>query len=198
MKKILIIIIACVAMISCSKESQLDRTIFIPDQDNSSLPAYTEWGYNNFGAEWERTYFLASQDIIPCKVMFRNDSLHLLLSGIYGKTYPRQTMSLTFVFPSEKLAKYDDLLNLHKKTLNLNNNCLVKMQINKAAEQTLNIVSGEFVFKRAQLLKVDDVENRVILSGTFDFQFLGASDFPESFSDGRFDFGITAKEFYSY
>ena len=65
-------------------------------------------------------------------------------------------------------------------------------------EKVINVIRGNLDFKRAQLLKVDDVVNRIILSGTFELQFFGTGSFPESFSDGRFDFGITSKDFYSY
>ena len=185
-------------MISCSKEEpQLDRTIFVPDEINPSLPAYSEWGYNVFGAKYERTYFMANESIVPCKIMCRNDSTILLMQGVVGNDYPRQKMDLTFIFPSERITNYNDLIIFNKKLIDLNAGCVVKMTVDNT-EKTLNILNGMLNFKRAQLLSIDGIVNRVILSGTFDFQFLGANSFPESFSYGRFDFGITENEFYNF
>ena len=195
MKKNIFIAIACITIFSCSREeSQLDRTIFIPDEMDSNLPAYTESGYNVFGAKYERTYFKANQNIVPCKIMYSNDSTRLLMQGLSGN-YPQQEMSLTFTFPSEHITNYNDLIIFHKKVVDLSNGCVVKM-ITNSSEKTLDVISGDLNFKRAQRLSVDDVENRIILSGTFEFQLLGTASFPEKFSNGRFDFGITKNEFY--
>jgi len=197
MKKIFFIFIACTAIISCGKEeSQLNRTIFIPDENNRNLPAYTEWGYNSFGAKYERSYFLASNKLIPCKILYRNDSLHFSLHGDFGDK-PHDKMSLIFSFPFETINNYKDLLKLHKKIIDIKSNCIVKLIVNDH-ERTLNGASGELSFKRIQLLSVDDIANRAILSGIFEVRFLGSNQFPESFSDGRFDFGITDREFYFF
>ena len=197
MKKYIFIIIACMTIVSCSKEDpQLNRTIFIPDENDTGLPAYTEWGYNVFGAKYERTYFKASESIVPCKIMYRNDSIHFLMQGVIGSNYSNNNMALTFIFPSERITNHNDFITFHKKVIDLSDGCVVKM-ITDDNEKVLNITKGELNFKRAQLLSVDDVANRVILSGTFDIQFVGAGSFPENFSDGRFDFGITEREFYN-
>ena len=194
MKKYIFFIIACISVISCS-EDELDKTIFIPDENDQRLPAYTEWGYNSFGAKYERAYFLARYDIIPCKITYRNNSISFLVSGVYDSS--QRMMSLSITFPSERVEHYSDLLILHQKNIDLSTNCTVKLTIN-GTEKVINVTSGSLNFKRAQLLKIDDVVNRVILSGTFEFQFLGTNSFPESFSNGRFDFGITSSELYSY
>jgi len=193
-------ILLFVLFTACSKDV-LDRTIFIPDEDDSNLPAYTEWGYNTFGAEYDRDYFLVSQKIVPCKIVYKSDSLQFLLSGIhiasnyYAPNYKTE-MSLFFVFPVEKMRDYRDLLQLHKKEIDLATDCIVKMTVNKQ-ETILTISKGKLHFKRAQLLSVDDKENRVILSGTFDLIFL-ENGWPVSISDGRFDLGITEKVFYAF
>ena len=43
-----------IILASCSKEFELDKSVFIPDKDYPDLPAYTEWGYNTFGALYDR------------------------------------------------------------------------------------------------------------------------------------------------
>ena len=196
MKKYIFIVIAFVTIISCSKsESELDRTIFIPDENNPNLPEYSEWGYNAFGAIYERTYFVASNNIIPCKIMYSNDSIRFFMQGVMGNDYPNKKMSLAFTFPSEVIAEYNDLIILNKKVIDLRSNCVVMMAV-EDNEKKLDIIKGKLDFKRVQQLRVDDIANRVILSGTFDIQFVGAGSFPENLSDGRFDFGITEREFY--
>jgi len=198
MKKYVSVFIAFSVILSCDKElPQLDRTIFIPDAKTPELPAYTEWGYNSFGAIYERTYFLANKDIIPCKIAYSNDSLHFLMNGKYGSQYPYEEMSLTFIFPSVIVTDYRDLVALHDKTIDLSSNCVVTMTA-KGSERTLDVETGTLHFKRVQLLSVDDIANRAILSGTFEIKFRTSTMFSENFSDGRFDFGITNNEFTYY
>jgi len=194
MKKLIFFVITCITIFSCSKDSELNRTIFIPDEKNPQLPAYTEWGYNSFGAMYELTYFLANQSIIPCKIVYQNDSLRFLMSGVYGNENPRKKMSFIFIFPFEIIEDYKDLMLLDNKKINLRSDCKTLM-ITENNIRTLEISAGELHFKRVQLLKVDEVDNRAILSGTFEIKFIGYNLFPENFSDGRFDFGITNREF---
>ena len=193
MKKICFILLIFILFSSCSKDV-LDRTIFIPDENDNSLPAYTEWGYNTFGAEYERNYFLVSYDIVPCKILFKDNQLQFSLSG---KIRYNQEMTLLFIFPSSQINDYKELLQLHKKEIDLSaENCIVKIMQN-GNEQILDVFEGKLFFKRAQLLSVDDQVNRVILSGTFEVNFL-QNNFPTRISNGRFDLGITKNIFYTY
>ena len=198
MKKIITAAFSCLAMLACSSnDEQLDDTVFIPDDNDQNLPAYTEWGYNSFGAKYERTYFLASKAIVPCKIFSRNDSLHLLINGVRVSPEHSSTMSITVIFLCPQITVYNDLLVLHKATVDLSVDCTVKLMID-GSERTVQVEQGELNFKRVQLLKVDDIVNRIILSGTFGFMYSGANSFPETVSDGRFDFGITSREFFAY
>jgi hypothetical protein len=179
---------------SCSKDV-LDRTIFIPDQEDHNLPAYTEWGYNTFGAEYERDYFLVSNKIIPCKILYRDNYLQFTLFGVIRE---RKEMALTFIFPFTFTENdYKDLVQLHGVRIDLSkDDCTVKITQNDT-DTILDIFEGELYFKRVQILSVDDKINRVILSGFFDLRFL-QNDFPTSISNGRFDLGITKNVYYSY
>jgi len=193
MKKIYLTLFIGVLLFSCKKDV-LDRTIFIPDEIDPSLPAYTEEGYNSFGAEYERGYFLVSNAIIPCKISSDGNQVLFLLDGnlhSYSQ-YSADRMSLTFNFPFSAISNVQDLLQLNDAVINLSSGCLVKKN-----NDTLNVASGTLHFKRAQLLRVDDVVNRVILSGTFELTFV-ENGFPTSISNGRFDLGITDKVFYRY
>jgi len=191
MKKILLIITVCISICSCGYEgSELNRTIFIPDENDHNLPAYTEWGYNSFGAVYERTYYLASEVYLPCKIMYRNDSLRLLLTGVLSESILPKKLELLFAFPSEPVNSYNDLLPLHNRRVDLKTETEVQMTTGDGVTNVLDIISGEFYFKRVQLLSVDEKENRVILSGTFYLTYRTDNGFSSSFSNGRFDFGI--------
>jgi hypothetical protein len=195
MKKNIFLLLVICLLASCTKEDVLDRTIFIPDESNPELPAYTEWGYNSFGAKYERSYFLASNSIIPCKVLYQNGELQFSLAGYVDA---RQKMTLSFGFPLQSISDYSDLIQLNNMEINLTNgDCTVKMSRNNSNEETLNVLSGTLYFKRAQLLTIDDNPNRAILSGTFTLQFMRGS-FPETISNGRFDMGINNDVFYVY
>jgi len=198
--KITIFALICIIMAACSvAPSELDRTIFVPDPDDYNLPAYTEWGYNSFGAVIERDYFVVSQSIIPCKILYQNGTLLMEISGIL-KSNSTTNMSLSFNFPSDVVCnKYDDLLFLNQKTIDLTAaDCVVTMKVGNANADTLQVTGGELYFKHVQLLSIEDTPNRVILSGTFFVQYLkDGVVFPVTIKDGRFDFGITNEFFYS-
>ena len=196
MKKSCFILLIITLLSACSKDV-MDRTIFIPDENDYNLPAYTEWGYNSFGAEYEREYFLASNSIIPCKITYHDNQLQFALSGIITGYYWKTT-TLSFIFPpSTPMPDYTDLVKLDGVKINLTDNgCMVKME-QDGDETTLTVVEGELYFKRTQLLSIDDKVNRVILSGTFDLRFLQNNQ-PSYLSNGRFDLGITKNVFYSY
>ena len=197
MKKYGLTVIILLTICSCSYEDSMEKTVFIPDEENRNLPAYTEWGYNSFGAKYERTYFTSANDIVPCKVIYRNGILNFHISGRVGSGYNNGTeMTLTFSFPislideHKPMNEYKDLMILHKSEIDLTNeSCEVKI-IKNSQTEILSLLSGHLAFKRAQLLRIDDKENRVILSGTFDVRFL-RNELPEVLSNGRFDFGIT-------
>ena len=192
MKRLYLVVVIGVLLSSCSKEV-MDRTIFIPDEIDRELPAYTEWGYNSFGAEYERDYFLVSNQIDPCKIVYNNYRLQFSLHGTnhFGK------MSLVFIFPSLEVRDFKDLMQLHDQKIDLSGGgCVVKI-LQDSIESVLDGVSGELYFKRAQLLSIDEKVNRVILSGTFELHFM-KGDFPSYISNGRFDVGITKNVFYSY
>jgi len=191
MKKIYLIVVIGALLASCDREV-MDRTIFIPDEDDPTLPAYTEWGYNSFGAEYERDYFLVSNNIEPCKIVYSNNLLQFSLNGIIHSS--KEKMTLKFVFPSTPIQDFRDLVQLSNKKINLSDSrCTIN--ILQDSSNVFNEFRGELYFKRAQLLSIDDKENRVILSGTFELQFLQDGS-PSYLSDGRFDVGITKKLFF--
>jgi len=192
MKRYFLYTVILLALCSCTYDL-LEKTIFIPDENDGNLPAYTEWGYNSFGAEYERWYFFATYDIVPCKVVYQDGILNFTLCGCIGPTFSFWSninkINLTFSFPTSTIKDFRDLMILHKKEIDLtDSSCEVVMTIDSQKE-VLSVLSGRLNFKRAQLLRLDDKENRVILSGIFNLQFLD-EDMPVSISNGRFDLGI--------
>jgi hypothetical protein len=184
---------------ACRYGEELDRTIFIADEDDHNLPAYSEWGYNAFGAKYERSYFLSSNNITPCKAVYKEGILHFSLHGYLNlpevnANSRQQQMSLTFSFPSSTKETYQDLQKLGETDIDLSL-CTVEIKRDNVAVEIEN-VSGHLIFKRTQLLRIDGVENRVILSGTFDMSFFN-NNIPNKISNGRFDVGIN-DDFYSF
>lgn len=195
MKNILyILIITLVVATGCSKEAELNDSIYVPDHDYSDLPAYTEWGYNTFGIIWERKYFTYSTNEIPLKIIKNNDTISLLFQGNNPYDYSYGYMALKFSFTDPNILEYTDLLAYNDHTINfIEDNVSVDLTLGDT--RALNILDGEIHFKRAQTLFVDDQEEQIILSGTFSLKFL-ENDIPESMTNGRFDFGINDDIFY--
>ncbi|MDR2915548.1 MAG: hypothetical protein LBV74_12060 [Tannerella sp.] len=193
MRKFFYAILPIFLMMSSCSEDEMTRTIFIADKDNPMLPAYTEWGYNSFGAIYDRNYFLVSKTVTPCKITYDKGLLNFYL---IGKLEHNGNMVLTFSFPASPMSRYKDLIALNNTTMNLpDDNCTVTIEIN-GNKNIITPMSGNLTFKRAQLLKIDGEENRVILSGLFELRFLRDGR-PEAISNGRFDIGIN-EDFYSF
>ena len=188
------------SLVSC--ENEIDRTIFIPDEEDINLPAYTEWGYNSFGAIYERQYFLASENYVPCKIVYKDGFLNFSLTGyvaggVMYDYYQAGKMGMIISFPFSKVIDYKGLLALDQQEIDLSTpNVHLSVTLGEGSGVAMEIISGELYFKRAQLLRIDEQENRVILSGTFNIRFL-RNGLPEIISDGRFDVGIN-KDFYSF
>ena len=180
---------------SCATTDEMEQTIFVPDEINSELPAYTEWGYNSFGAMYERTYFLAANDIVPCKITIQNGIMTFSLSGRITNNSSwnnRENMTLYFSFPiSETIRTYNDLIVLHQKEIDFSDtSCDIKMNRNSSSTN-INVLSGKLHFNRVQLLRINEKDDRAILSGTFDLTFL-RNELPEALTKGRFDIGISS------
>ena len=193
MKKFFYVILVVSLIANSCYQEEMDRTIFIADKDDQNLPAYTEWGYNSFGALYERRYFLSSNKVIPCKVTYEKGLLNFNLTGKIDRD---SEMVLRFSFPVPQMNHYKDLTALNNTTINMtDDNCSVKIETNNN-EDVITLINGSLTFKRAQLLKIDGEENRVLLSGVFELRFIRKGR-PETISDGRFDIGIN-NDFYFF
>jgi len=204
MKKLIIYFPITMLLITaaCSDETELKKSVFIPDDVYSDLPAYTEWGYNTFGAYYDMIPFISTESGVPAKMINTGGKTSFLLKGhmsqgyYYYYDYNNET-SLIFDFYSFDPQVYTDLISLDNLTVDLTSStCRVRV-LSDTANYDLNILNGEIVFKRAQNLLVDKKMVEVILSGTFEFQAL-INDEPISVTLGRFDVGIGKDNFYRY
>jgi hypothetical protein len=202
MKKHLFIFSTIVLIfVGCSKENELKKSVFINDNEYTDLPAYSEWGYNTFGAYYDRELFVSNNDIVPAKVIVSNNAMSFVLGGQKGNDYyysdSYKEMTMTFKMSGFAPEKYTNLTVLNDTILDLTKPEYQVFVSIDTMEYTANILSGELTFKRAQNLLVDKIQIEIILSGYFEFKAL-IKEKPVTISNGRFDVGISPDNFYSY
>lgn len=195
--------IALLFIAACSDEAELTKSVFIPDDENPSLPAYTEWGYNTFGAYYERDVFIYNDWEIPAKIIVTGGKTSFVLTGqkgsrdYYGYGNAENKMVLTFDMQGYLPRAYTDLVILNDTIFDLTKN---GNQVYFTLDEIISdaqILNGKLEFKRAQQLLVDTKQIEVILSGYFELQAL-VDEEPISISLGRFDVGIGPSNFFNY
>ncbi|MDR0792864.1 MAG: hypothetical protein LBE82_06110 [Chitinophagaceae bacterium] len=195
MKKFIFIALI-VGLCACSKGNDLGQSIWVYDPNNTDLPAYSEWGYNTFGAYYDRAPFVSNTQT-PATILISNDTLIFNLKGVL-LSGGVQDMTLTFriVKPDWNINTYPDLVSLNQTNFDLTQpNCQVSFR-SQSGEDTLKLTSGNLQFKRAQHLFVDGQSVETILSGVFAFSSTQNSDILPV-TDGRFDVGIGTQNFAS-
>ncbi|HEX2396377.1 MAG TPA: hypothetical protein VHI78_13605 [Bacteroidales bacterium] len=208
MKQIVIIFALFVVITACDKsEYDLEKSIYVPDDEYNALPAYTEWGYNTFGAFYERKLFIFNDAEIPAKVIHTDNLAKFILTGsllepspyvVYnGFSYYGPTMSLSFDLPDFHPETYEDLIDLNNKTFDLTDPNLNVTAVVGPDTLDMGIFNGQLQFRKAQHLLVDKQPINVILSGYFGFQAL-VNGKPISMAHGRFDVGIDEYDFARY
>jgi hypothetical protein len=200
MKKLLLIFSTSILIfLACSKENELKKSVFVYDEEFIDLPAYSEWGYNTFGAYYDRTPFVSNNTIVPAKVIVQNNAMSFVLAGPKQSEsyYSNSEMTMTFKMPGFTPADYTGLLQLNDTVIDLSKSPYQVLVSIDTTHYTATILSGELMFKRAQNLMVDKKQIEVILSGYFEFKAL-INNKPITVSDGRFDVGISSDNFYRY
>lgn len=192
---IAILAVIVLTLNSCKKDNELSQSVFVSDPDNPDLPAYSEWGYNTFGAYYDREAFVASSSDIPVKVVVHDSATSFVFSGYKG--YGSSKMSMTFIISGLLPNSYQDLVLLNDTVFNLLKPAITVTITEGLTTVPITILEGQLTFKRAQNLFVDKVQKEVILSGYFDFKAL-INNVPVTISDGRFDVGIQNETFYKY
>jgi len=184
----------------CSKENELKKSVMVYDKEFTDLPAYTEWGYNTFGAYYDREVFSWNNEMVPAKVIVSDNEMLFILDGQKGTSYyydNSEEMTLTLKLGGFVPGKYTDLTILNDTIFDLTNPAYQVIVSIDTTKYKATILSGEFTFKRAQNLLVDKKQVEVILSGYFEFKALINAK-PITVSDGRFDVGIGPDNFYMY
>jgi hypothetical protein len=188
---------------SCSKEYELDKSIFIPDKDYPSLPAYTEWGYNTFGALYDREPFVNTDFSVPTKIICTGGKTSFSLKGHMGESryyyYESndEPIILNFDLIGFEPESLSDLIELNDTIIDLTNPlCEVSITLD-TVKYSATVLNGSLNFKRAQNLFIDKQQYEIILSGIFDFQAIINNE-PTTISMGRFDVGIANDNFFKY
>lgn len=194
-----VFLIVCCGVWACSEETELRKSIFFADPDFPELPKYSEWGYNTFGAYYDRQPFISNETEVPLKVVQTDGKTSFVFTGQKGVGYLEDSgsFSITITVAGSQAENYSDLIKFHNTTLQLADSALTVMVTGEVPADTVDILQGEFQFVRAQLLLVDQKQTEVILSGTFAFQALVDGQ-PVSVSDGRFDVAVQEYNFFRY
>lgn len=188
---------------SCSKEYELDKSIYISDKDYPSLPAYTEWGYNTFGALYDREPLVNTNYSVPTKIICTGGKTSFSLKGhLGGSEYyyygsNENPIILNFDLLGFEPETLSDLIELNDTIIDLTNPLCKVSMASDTVNYSITVLNGSLNFKRAQNLIVDKQPYEIILSGIFDFQALINNE-PTSISMGRFDVGIANDNFFKY
>jgi hypothetical protein len=197
MKTLIKILIIAISFIfnacSYSDDIELSRSVFINDPTNPGLPAYSEWGYNTFGAYIDRKVFVSENYELPTKIIVNGDTLKMQFRGRMNNL----PTTLRFWFIGYNPLSFKDLTSFNDKKIDLkSDNCIITYTENNVTK-TLRIIEGEMHFVKAQNLYIDKELTRTILSGKFQFKTFFDNE-PIAITNGRFDFGIGYENFYNF
>ncbi len=193
-KAIYVLIFTFLVISGCSKDYDLGKTVFFSDPDYPDLPMYSEWGYNTFGAYYDRKVFTSANDITPLKVIVKDGYTFFRFSG---RLNSYQEMTMIFSMDDFLPDTYDELIYLDNKSIDLKDPHYSVIVIIDDVEQLTTLLNGHLDFKKAQNLIVDKVAEEVILSGVFEFQLV-VDDEPFTISRGRFDMGVGYDNFFKF
>ncbi len=191
MKNIAYLILAlATALCGCSRESDLKKSIFIPDPDDANMPSYTEWGYNTFGAYINRDIFIYSDSQIPLQISVKGNTTVFQLVGKTGDFLTSKTStSLSFQVTNVAPTSPEGLDVLNKKVFQLTDPAVEVYLEQNGRRSKLAIRTGTLTFERVQRVTIDRKYSQMILSGYFDISATLNGGLI-SISDGRFDVGI--------
>ena len=190
-------IIFFLILLSGCFEADLQRSIYLPDDEFPELPKYSEWGYNTFGAFVDRQPFVSNDAETPIKVVAEPGRTSFRFTGQRGLFMTGEPFAISFVLPDLQPETYDDLMLLHNSSWDLASEDTDVIFTEGVAKDTIEVLNGYLNFKRVQYLIVDQKAEQVILSGVFEFQVI-RKGIPITVSNGRFDVGVADHNFYRY
>ncbi|MCW3789565.1 hypothetical protein [Plebeiibacterium sediminum] len=188
-----ILFLLLVVLAGCSDDDlYLEESVFIEDPEVPGLPIYSEYGYNTFGVRYDRDVITNNTADYPLKVIVSDGSCSFNFNG--RKDYYNDfniTLKLDNYLPNDEY----DLLDLNNQVIDLTGEQVDVEIEDNGKEESVEILNGQFTFKKVQRLTVDEVESGVILSGVFDFKAIINGE-PVAFSYGRFDVIISYSNFF--
>lgn len=186
-----------VGMVGCDTEQKFEKSVFIPDSMNPDLPIYSEFGYNTFGAYFDRAPFISEELETPCKIVVADGATQLILKGVRKNQFATEPMQLAFTISDLNPVDLNGLAVLHQRSIDLLNE-QVQVTIKSGAggtELPVEIIEGTLTFVRYQNVFVDLRPQQIILSGEFALTFTLEGQ-PMAIKSGRFDFGISPGNFF--
>lgn len=194
MSKILLFILAVsIGLIGCDTEYELKQSVFIADPDYPGLPQYSEWGYNTFGAYYDRVPFTSDYEEAPAKVSVSGGTTTLSLYG--NKGTGGESIELSITIPRFAPDDVSGLVALHEVEFDLTDEGIdVALSID-GMPTAIQVQEGFLRISRAQSLIVDGQFRQVIWSGRFEMKLLHHNT-GVTLSDGRFDLGIGPDNFF--
>ena len=186
-------------LLSACSQSDLERSIFLPDPEHPELPGYSEWGYNTFGAFFDQQPFISNNAERPIEVVEEDGNVSFRFTGQRGvsRYASDEAFSIQFVLTGPHVERYDDLVALHNSSWDLASEATEVIVGEGSSRDTLEVLSGMLSFRRAQYLLVDQEPEQVILSGVFEFRAVN-DGVSVTVSNGRFDVGIADHNFFTY
>lgn len=194
MKKLIFILFIALTL-SCTRQTDLSDSVYIYDSEYPDLPAYSEWGYNTFGANYDRSVFTFSPDKIPLKITLSENKLSFIFQGI-DANYSNNNLALRFILTNSNVNIYQDLLVYNDTIIKLDSEAITVEMIYDGSAKIIDIIEGELHFKKCRKLFIDDIENEIIMSGYFNLKFI-VNNIPSNMSEGRFDFGVNNGNFHN-
>ena len=212
MKKLIFALaFAATALSACDDDDIIDETIWVSDSNNRHLPAYTEWGYNTFGARVNDGYFISRRYgySSPCRFTSGNDNMLMEMTGYddihYGLKDDRM-VGLNIDFKFQHIAQYKELIELNGKSFDLSDNGqvnAVELVFNSWQERgdedvtcRMTVERGTLTFSKVMLLRIDEDDEEAIVAGTF--EIYGTLDNGKKYhiTKGRFDFGVNERNLF--
>ena len=199
-KHIIILAAALFALASCSK-SDLKETVYQEDPDYPGLPAYSEMGYNIYGAYINDKVFHVSSNggNRPFYLVADREGLSMTFYGWREGI----NLNMTFTLPIDTtfvLDDYHDLIALEGMSFNIDTTataCQVKLE-GLYAPQIASIYSGRITFEKTQQVVVDKEDAEVIVAGKFQFRAFTPNGTQYDVVGGRFDLGVDNTNFVNF
>ena len=201
MKQLIFILGLCSWLFAaCDDDDRIDCTIWIEDEHNHHLPAYTQWGYNTFGARVNDGYFVSQRYGYrsACRFESENDTLSFELIGYNSYYYYDDNIisSISFIFEHPHVIDYGELKSLSNKTLDLASEDVFVGIKTKDSDKQLIVERGTLKFNNVLILRIDEEEEEAVVSGTF--EIYGRTDDGEKYhiTKGRFDLGVSERNLF--